>query len=134
MGWDCTLHLVDEASLARFVARFLDGRAATATAFDRAFSDADELVARTKQLIGEDPALLAHVERAVVALVPGERTPYHPLLDVLRAAVARGCGYWEGTDLGVVQAHEDWLRPRLPSGVLVEDSAFGYGRPLARDG
>ncbi len=54
MGWDCTLHVVDSASLARFSARFLR-RMHRGAAFDREY-DADELIENVKQLIATDPA------------------------------------------------------------------------------
>src|SRR4051794_34375029 len=51
--WDCTLHVVDTASLARFSARFLRGMHRNA-AFDREY-DADALIENVKQLIATDP-------------------------------------------------------------------------------
>jgi hypothetical protein len=218
MGWDCTLHVVDEASLARFSARFLRGEH-TDGAFD-VREHADELIEKTIRLIAEDadsgaravgelalryvateaphaysrgfalslwddevmgaplptallgsvesaipevvrahpaiegriprmfdgnycvgpfvaardvPALLAHVEQVIDAMVPGERGPYLPLLKVLRVAAARGHAYWEGTDLPVSQANQDWLAIDAPAEVLVAPNPFRLPivRPLA---
>jgi hypothetical protein len=220
MGFDCSLHVVDEASLLRFANRFLGG--GKDTAFDRAYDDADELVAKTKQLIGDDPAgggralgelalmftsaetphaycrgfalslwddeamgaaiphvllgsveellgdviarypavarrvprffdqnycvgpfvrahnvpaLLAFVERTLEAMVPGDRKPYLALRTVLRVAAERKMAYWEGTDLGVVNANADWLEPPPARGVRVEASPLArHVKPLARSG
>jgi hypothetical protein len=56
VGFDCTLHVVDEASLERFVDRFL-GRTSEKAPFDRAFPDAEALVQKTKEILaGPDPA------------------------------------------------------------------------------
>ncbi|MDG4791130.1 hypothetical protein O7626_35390 [Micromonospora sp. WMMD1102] len=66
------------------------------------------------------PPLLTHVERVIEAMVPGERGPYLPLLKVLRVAAARGHAYWEGTDIPVSQANEDWLASNATEGVRVE--------------
>jgi len=40
------------------------------------------------------PAVLAHVEKLVEAMAPGDRVRYRPLCEVLRVAAARGLGYW----------------------------------------
>jgi hypothetical protein len=210
MGWDCTLHVVDEASLARFSARFLGGEHAGGVV--DAGPDVDELVEKTVRLIAEDaergaraigelallyvsaetpyaysrgfalslwdeevmgaplpdallgsvesaipevvraypviagrvprtfdgngcvgpfvaardvPALLAHVERVIDAMVPGERRPYLPLRKVLRVAAAGGYAYWEGTDLPVSRAKQDyWLADGAPRQVRVEPNSF----------
>lgn len=201
MGFDCTLHVVDEGSLARFSARVLRGErrggafdadpesdprldeakrllveapeqgaptlAALALAFvsteaphvySRGFALSlwDEAVLGARpppRLLGsfashlpaiaaaypgfaehaprdfdgnysvgpfvaaqDVPAVRAHVERAIDALVPGRRAPYLPLLRVLRVAEARAHAYWEGTDLAVHQAHEEWLAAEAPQG------------------
>ena len=203
MGWDCTLHVVDERSLARFVDRFL-GRTSEKAPFDDAFDNAADLIAKTKQaLAGPDPEaagrtlgelailyvsaetphaysrgfslslwdedrmgapmppdglgsvedllgpivdaypavrkrvpsmfqqnycvgpfiraadvprVLAYVEKTLAAMVPGDRTYYTVLARVLRVAAARGMAYWEGTDLGVAQAHAEWLEDERPVG------------------
>jgi hypothetical protein len=221
MGWDCTLHVVDSASLARFAARFLRGMYRDA-AFDRIY-DGDALIENVKQLIATDlevgaralgelallyvatetphaycrgfalslwddaamnarlparwlgtvetyiadivaaypkiagrvprafdqsccvgpvvssrdvPALLAHVEKVIEALAPDDRVRYRPLSEVLRAAAARGLGYWEGTDIDVVQAHEGWLTAVRRSRVVTADSPLttAHARPLAISG
>lgn len=218
MGWDCTLHVVDSASLARFSARFLRGMHRSA-AFDREY-DADALIENVKQLIATDPetgaralgelallyvstetphaycrgfalalwddarmaaalpmkwlgtvetyivdiiaaypkiagrvprsfdqsycvgpmvsardvpALLAHVEQVVEALAPGERVRYRPLCEVLRVAAARGLGYWEGTDIDVIQTHEGWLAAVRRSRVVTAPNPLttSHARPLA---
>ena len=53
MGWDCTLHVVDDTQLTRFAARFVRGLH-RGGAFDREF-DGDELITNVKQLIADDP-------------------------------------------------------------------------------
>ena len=50
MGFDCTLHVVDEVSLKRFVDRFL-GRTSAKAPFDDACPNAEELIAKTKELL-----------------------------------------------------------------------------------
>lgn len=218
MGFDCTLHVVDAASLARFSARLLgDARGEPADA------DLDARLAAARRLLDDDPeagarevaalallvasrdaphaksrgfaislwdegvlgrrppakllgsiaehlpaivaahpsfarhaprrfdgnfavgpfvaaehvpALLAHVERALEGLVPGDRAPYLPLVRVLRAAASRGLAYWEGTDLAVASAHDEWLTEDVPAGVRVAPSpiASPIARPLAARG
>lgn len=221
MGWDCTLHAVDSASLARFSARFLRGMYRGA-AFDREY-DADEMIGHVKQLIATDPgtgaralgelallyvstetphaycrgfalslwddaamqaalprkwlgsvenylvdiiaaypriagrvprafdrngcvgplvsardvpALLAHVERVLDAMAPSDRVRYRPLWEVLRVAAARGLGYWEGTDIDVIQTHESWLAPVRRSRVVTAPNPLttAHARPLALSG
>jgi hypothetical protein len=218
VGWDCTLHVVDSASLARFSARFLR-RMHRGAAFDREY-DADELIENVKQLIATDPAtgaralgelallyvstetphaysrdfalslwddavlgtglparwlgtvethivdiiaaypklagkvprvfdqhfcvgpmvaprdvpaLLAHVEKAVEAQPAAERIRYRPLCEVLRVAAARGLGYWEGTDIDVVQTREAWLAAVRRSPVVTAPNPLttAHARPLA---
>ncbi|HTR52132.1 MAG TPA: hypothetical protein VMJ10_15570 [Kofleriaceae bacterium] len=191
MGWACTLHVVDESSLARFSARFLHGLHR-----DRAFDaeyDGDAMISDVKRLIAEDPEtggralgelallyvstetphvrcrdvalslwdeqigaplpprwlgtvetwlpnitaaypkvvghvparfdeprcvgvmvaardvppLLAHVEHALEG--HPLRAKWQRLVDVLHVAAQRGCAYWEGNDIDVPQAHQDWL-------------------------
>jgi hypothetical protein len=215
MGWDCTLHVVDDASFARFAARFLRGMYRDA-AFDREY-DGDDLIGKVKQLIGEDPAtgaralgelallyvstetphvycrgfalslwddqlmgaglpakllgtvethlpdiiaaypkiagrvprmfdqnfcvgplvsardvpaLLAHVEKVLEAMIPGDRVRYKPLRDVLRTAAARNLGYWEATDIDVVQTHEEWFTVVRPAAVVTAPNPLTS--PLAR--
>jgi hypothetical protein len=221
VGWDCTLHVVDNASLARFSARFLRGMHRRA-AFDREY-DADALIGNVKQLIATDPetgaralgelallyvstetphaycrgfalalwddavmkaalpkkwlgtveiyladiiaaypklagrvprgfdqrycvgpvvsprdvpGLLAFVDKVVEAMPPQGRVRYRPLGEVLRVAAARGLGYWEGTDIDVVQTHESWLaavrRPRVVTAPSPLTSS--HARPLAITG
>lgn len=221
MGWDCTLHVVDSASLARFSARFLRGMYRGA-AFDREY-DADAMIDHVKQLIATDPgtgaralgelallyvstetphvycrgfalslwddaamhaalpkkwlgsvenylvdiiaaypriagrvprafdhngcvgplvsardvpALLAHVEKVLDAMAPGDRVRYRPLWEVLRVAAARGLGYWEGTDIDVIQTHESWLAPVRRPRVVTAPSPLtsAHARPLAMSG
>jgi len=221
VGWDCTLHVFDRTSLARFSARFLRGMHRGA-AFDREY-DADAMVGAVKQLIATDPgtgaralgelallyvstetphaycrgfalslwdeavmkvplprkwlgtvetylvdvvaaypkvagriprvfdghgcvgpvvpardvpAVLAHIDKVVEAMPPDDRVRYRPLVEVLRVAAARGLGYWEGTDIDVIQTHDSWLaalhRPRW----VAEPSPLGssHARPLAVSG
>jgi hypothetical protein len=219
--WDCTLHVVDRASLARFSARFLRGMYRGA-AFDREY-DADAMIGSVKQLIATDPeigaralgelallyvstetphaycrgfalslwddavmhaalpkkwlgsvenhlvdivaaypriagrvprafdrngcvgplvsardvpALLAHVEKALDAMAPGDRVRYRPLWEVLRVAAARGLAYWEGTDIDVIQTDESWLAPVRRSRVVTAPSPLtsAHARPLALSG
>jgi hypothetical protein len=218
VGWDCTLHVLDRASLARFSARFLRGMHRD-TAFDREY-DADAMIANVKQLIASDPAtgaralgelallyastetphvycrgvalslwneaamgaplprkwltsveaylvdivaaypkiarrvpqvfdqnycvgpvvtsrdvpgLLAYVDRLVEAMPPGDRVRYRPLCDVLRVAASRGLGYWEGTDIDVVQTHEEWFHAVRRPRVVTAPNPFAspHARPLA---
>ena len=218
---DCTLHVLDPASLARFAARFLRGMHRGA-AFDREY-DADAMIASVKQLIATEPetgaralgelallyastetphaycrgfalslwdeavmqtalprkwlgtvetylvdivaaypkiagrvprwfdrgggvgpvvsardvpALLAHVEKVLGALAPADRIRYRPLWEVLRVAAARGLGYWEGTEVDVVQTHEDWLASVRRSPVVTAPSPVtsAHARPLAAAG
>jgi hypothetical protein len=79
------------------------------------------------------PALLAYIEHVIDAMVPGRRSPYLPLLRVLRVAAARGHAYWEGTDLQVSQANQEWLASDTPEGAQVEPNPFTSPlvRPLA---
>jgi len=192
MGWACTLHVVDETSLARFDARFLHGLNRD-RAFDEVY-DGDSMIVDVKRLIAKDPptgaralgelallyaaseaphvncrdvalslwdeaemgaplparwlgtvetwlpnitaaypklvglvpcrfdephgvgvmvssrdvpSLLAHVEQ-VLGRHP-LRAKWQRLVDVLRVAAQRGCAYWEGNDIDVPQAHEEWL-------------------------
>jgi hypothetical protein len=221
VGWDCTLHVVDRASLARFSARFLRGMYRD-TAFDREY-DADAMIDHVKQLIATDPgtgaralgelallyastetphaycrgfalslwdeavmqaalpkkwlgsvesylvdivaaypriagrvprafdrngcvgplvsardvpALLALVERVLDARAPDDRVRYRPLWEVLRVAAARGLGYWEGTDIDVIQTHESWLAPVRRPRVVTAPSPLtsAHARPLAISG
>ncbi len=196
MGYDCTLHLIDESSLARFAKRFV-GNDLTTAPFDAAYPNAEELFAKVRaaaagsdsqtagQLLSQlallwcaaetphlycrgfalslwdarqmgarlprgavgsveaqlkpiidkhpelrgtlphwfagnystgafvpsaaVPDLLAHVQRVVGEMVPGDRRDYQALVTVLRAAAARGLAYWEATDIGVAQAYQEWL-------------------------
>jgi hypothetical protein len=74
MGWDCTLHVVDDTSLARFAARFLRDLH-RGTAFDREF-DGDELIAKVKQLIAEDPDTGARALGELALLYVSTETPH----------------------------------------------------------
>jgi hypothetical protein len=74
MGWDCTLHVVDDASLARFAARFLHGLHRNTT-FDREY-DADAMIAKVKQLIGEAPAIGARALGELALLYVSTETPH----------------------------------------------------------
>jgi hypothetical protein len=221
MGWDCTLHVVDDVSLAKFSARFMHGLHRDG-AFDEQY-DGDDLIAKVKDLIAHDietgaralgelallfvstetphaycrgfalslwddevmgaalpakllgsvesrlpnilaaypklagripkvfdqnfcvgpmvaardvPALLAHVHKVLDAMVPGDRRRYKPLVDVLAVAAERNLGYWEGTDIDVAQAHEDWLAPVRPAMVQLAENPLTspLARPLALDG
>lgn len=218
MGWDCTLHVFDRTSIARFSARFLRGMHRGA-AFDREY-DGDAMVGKVKQLIAKDPAtgaralgelallyvstetphaysrglalslwdeavmkaplpkkwlasvetylvdvvaaypkvagriprafdgpgcvgpvvtardvpaLLAHVEQVVAALPPDDRVRCRPLVEVLRVAAARGLGYWEGTDIDVLDTHGDWLAALHEPRWVAEPSPLtsSHARPLA---
>lgn len=220
MAWNCTLHMVDDSSLARFAARFLQGLHRD-TAFDREY-DAGDLISNVKRLIASDPdtgaralgelallyvstqaphiycrgfalslwddnvmnaplpsewlgtvetrlpdivaaypsiagripahfdqnfcvgpyvaarhvpALLAHVESVLAAMAGHDRAKYQALCDVLRVAAARGLAYWEGTDIDVAQAHDDWLTPQRPQSLVVASSPLTspLAKPLAAD-
>ena len=105
MGWDCTLHVLDRASLARFSARFLRGMH-RGTAFDREY-DADAMIANVKQLIATDPATGARALGELALLYVSTETPHAycrgfalSLWDdaVMKAALP---GKW----LGTVEAH-----------------------------
>ncbi|HET9991479.1 MAG TPA: hypothetical protein VFQ65_23280, partial [Kofleriaceae bacterium] len=74
MGWDCTLHVVDDTSLAKFSARFLRGLHRTA-AFDREF-DGDALIANVKQLIADDPDVGARALGELALLYVATETPH----------------------------------------------------------
>src|SRR5215813_2504768 len=67
---------------------------------------------------------------------PGARRPYAVLARVLRTAAARGMAYWEATDLGVAQAHEEWLEAEIPEGgsLRVAPAAESLNRPTAQAG
>lgn len=74
MGWDCTLHVVDDTSLARFAARFLRGLHRGA-AFDAEF-DGDDMIAKVKQLIADDPATGARALGELALLYASTETPH----------------------------------------------------------
>src|SRR5262245_23505535 len=74
VGWDCTLHVVDGASLARFSARFLRGMHRSA-AFDREY-DADALIEEVKQLIATDPETGARALGELALLYVSTETPH----------------------------------------------------------
>ena len=74
MGWDCTLHVVDSASLARFAARFLH-RMHRGAAFDREY-DADALIENVKQLIATDPETGARALGELALLYVSTETPH----------------------------------------------------------
>ena len=74
MGWDCTLHVVDDTSLARFAARFLRGLHRDA-AFDQTY-DGDDLIAKVKQLIADDPATGARAFGELALLYVSTETPH----------------------------------------------------------
>src|ERR1043166_4741762 len=73
-GWDCTLHVLDRASLARFSARFLRGMHRGA-AFDREY-DGDALVANVKQLIATDAETGARALGELALLYVSTETPH----------------------------------------------------------
>ncbi len=221
MGWDCTLHVLDEASLARFEARFLHGLHRERP-FDREY-DGDRLIAEVKQLIADDPdtgaralgelallyvstetphvycrgfalslwddevmgaplppgwlgsvetrlrgilaayprlagrvpkrfdanycvgpmvaardvpALLAHVESVLGRMTPGDAARFRGLRDVLAVAAARNLAYWEGTDIDVPDAHQDWLAPMQPPALITAPNPLTspLARPIASSG
>ena len=74
MGWDCTLHVVDETSLARFGARFLHGLHRDA-AFDQEY-DGDDLIAKVKHLIAEDLTTGARALGELALLYVSTETPH----------------------------------------------------------
>lgn len=74
MGWDCTLHVVDESSLARFEARFLHGLHRDRP-FDREY-DGDDLIAKVKELIAEDPDTGARALSELALLYVSTETPH----------------------------------------------------------
>jgi hypothetical protein len=74
MGWDCTLHVVDDTTLAKFAARFLRGLHRTG-AFDREF-DGDALIANVKQLIADDPEDGARALGELALLYVATETPH----------------------------------------------------------
>src|SRR5688572_1735491 len=55
MGFDCTLHGIDEQSIVSIVDRFL-GRSTTKVAFDKKFKQGAELFEEVKQKIAASPA------------------------------------------------------------------------------
>jgi hypothetical protein len=74
VGLDCTLHVVDERSLARFSGRFLRGLH-RGTAFDQAY-DADDMIAKVKQLIARDPAIGARALAELALLHASTEAPH----------------------------------------------------------
>jgi hypothetical protein len=79
------------------------------------------------------PVLLAHVEKVVEAMPPEARMRYRPLCEVLRLAASRNLGYWEGTDIDVVQTQEAWFAPLRRSPVVTAPSPLtsAHARVLA---
>src|SRR5262245_54023962 len=76
MGFDCTLHVVDENAVARFVDRFL-GRTSEAAPFDRAFPSAAELIAKTKGILsGTDPVRAGRTLGELAMLYVSAETPH----------------------------------------------------------
>ena len=62
------------------------------------------------------------------------RVRYRPLCDVLRVAAARGLGYWEGTDIDVVQTHEEWFHAVRKPRVVTAPNPFASACWLAAAG
>jgi len=74
MDWDCTLHIVDDTSLARFAARFLHGLHRD-TAFDQQY-DASDMIAKVKKLIASDPDTGARALGELALLYVSTQTPH----------------------------------------------------------
>ena len=76
MGFDCTLHVVDEVSLKRFVDRFL-GRTSAKAPFDDACPNAEELIAKTKELLaGPDLEAAGRTLGELAILYVSAETPH----------------------------------------------------------
>lgn len=100
MAWDCTLHAVDDASFAKFMARFLRGMHREST-FDRAY-DADEMIAEVKSLIAEDPETGARALGELALLYVSTETPH-----VYGRGVA--LSLWDDARFGPLP--QAWLQP-----------------------
>ena len=76
MGFDCTLHVVDDVSLKRFVDRFL-GRTSAKAPFDDACPNAEELIAKTKELLaGPDLEAAGRTLGELAILYVSAETPH----------------------------------------------------------
>jgi hypothetical protein len=121
VGWDCTLHVVDGASLARFTARFLH-RLHRGAAFDREY-DADALIESVKQLIATDPDTGARALGELALLYVATETPHAYCRDfalslwddaVLRAPLpARWLGTVETYIVDIIAAYPN-IAGRVP--------------------
>jgi hypothetical protein len=74
MGWDCTLHIVDDVSFAKFSARFLHGLHRDA-AFDEQY-DADDLISKVKDLVARDLDTGARALGELALLFVSTETPH----------------------------------------------------------
>ena len=74
MGFDCSLHLVDEGSFARFTSRFLRGVLDT-PAFDTVY-EVDEMIATTKDLMTTEPPRGAKALGSVALMFASTETPH----------------------------------------------------------
>jgi hypothetical protein len=108
MGWACTLHVVDETSLARFGARFLHGLHR-----DRAFDDqyeGDSMIAEVKKLIAKDPAIGGRALAELALLYVSTEAPHVNCRDV-------ALSLWDDTAMGA-PLPAPWLatvETRLPN-------------------
>jgi len=92
MGFDCTLHAVDEAAFPRFVRRFLHGE--PAAAFDAAFPDADAMIAEVQARLADAPATGGRLLGQCALLFCSSETPH---------VTSRGfaISLWDRTALGI---------------------------------
>ncbi len=74
MGYDCTLHVVDEAGFARVCARVLTGK--RSPTFDGALAEAGELVAETRRLLATDPPAGARALAELALAFASTETPH----------------------------------------------------------
>jgi hypothetical protein len=108
VGWACTLHVVDEASLARFGARFLLG-SHRERAFDQQY-DGDSMIGEVKRLSAKDPPTGARALAELALLYASTEGPHTKCRDV-------ALSLWDDSVMGapLPAACLDTLETRLPN-------------------